>query len=1413
MTQEVPIDANATGASKKPNASPKSKPVPFCKLFTYATTWDKILIFTGVSCAFLAGLAQPVIMFAFGDTMEGLSADTNVQDAMESSVRLLAICAGGMTLLFGGGFFCVPLAAVRQAHTMRLQLYKAILKQDMAFFDSKKPGELTVIMNENIEAIEQGLSKKLVELIMSGSQFVLSYIAAFYFSWEMAVSLIGFMPVFVVVAGCMFTVAGGDQMELRKKAYNDAGAIATEAIESIRTVFSFNGEVAMAKRYSERLGKAEQAAVRMNLKVGLCQGILFACMMLMYGCAFLIGAHLVADSRLSALDKYPAPAGYLSTNATNNEWAIHNTIANEACKEYDGKNFESCACNIDFSVITVQGPTLKSVNCGCSHSEEEGILATSPCLSIGSIMSCFFCLLFGSMSLGQFAPAIKAVAKARSMAGPVFDIIERIPDIDVTSEDGIALSTNDAPSIEFKNVHFAYMKPKQQSISDSKEKDKKAVNTEDAKGEQVKEERFSESSLDTSIERSPVFNGLSFKINPGETVAFVGESGCGKSTIGKLVSRLYDCQSNGDILINGTSIKSYNVKRLRDAIGMVSQEPLLFDKSIEENIALGALNRTSVSFEGIKEAAEKANAHNFICGQQFPEHYKTRVGHGGSKLSGGQKQRVAIARGLLRDPQILILDEATSALDTTSERMVQEALKSSQGKRTTIVIAHRLSTVRDADRIIVLGEGDNGMGGGSKIVESGTHSELMVKKGVYYALVGNQDDKSQSNAALAPDAEDNAENSLDEHVKENGEYIDNKQMSSVASEISDSGTKTESKDEKKKRQAEEKALTKRVWDFAEGYYSYLYFGLLCAVITGAIMPAFGYAFAEIISTLSNFNDSEIRQEALQWAIMFWIIAALQIFAQTGQVYGVVKTGEAIVRKLRGTLFRHMLRQEVAFFDNPENSCGSLLSLLSTDTVYIQVVTGHSLASVASVVATLLIALTVAFVSAWQLALCLLLMLPILSAVELIFNKFMMGSEQGAMEQYSSSIAHVSESIRSMREVISFNLGQEAYGIYSNELMPIIGRKERSAKFGAVSMGIANGAMLGFYTVAYSLGGMWIDDGTMSFNNMMKALFVLGFGASGLGQAAAFAGDQSKANVAAKRIFSLLDRKSAIDTKPWKDSEGTEERIVEGNPELISSLNGKIEFRDVKFAYPQRSDAQVFSNLSLTIAPGSTVAFVGSSGSGKSTIIQLMERFYDPDLNPTGNSILRVDDVSLKKLDVKWLRQNIGLVGQEPKLFYGTIAENIGMGKTNSTSEEVIAAAKMANAHDFILRIGGYDVNVGVGGGKLSGGQKQRIAIARAIIKNPKILLLDEATSALDNESEKIVQASLDELLADKGKQRTTIVVAHRLSTIRNCDKIFVLENQPGSNKGSTVVESGTHDELMQIKNGKYLALRNAFDGE
>lgn len=194
------------------------------------------------------------------------------------------------------------------------------------------------------------------------------------------------------------------------------------------------------------------------------------------------------------------------------------------------------------------------------------------------------------------------------------------------------------------------------------------------------------------------------------------------------------------------------------------------------------------------------------------------------------------------------------------------------------------------------------------------------------------------------------------------------------------------------------------------------------------------------------------------------------------------------------------------------------------------------------------------------------------------------------------------------------------------------------------------------------------------------------------------------------------------------------------------------------------------------------------------------------------SSIHLDGINLRNLDVKWLRSKIALVGQEPRLFFGTVFENIALGKPGATKEDVRAAAKAANAHEFIMETGGYDRHVGAGGNKLSGGQKQRVAIARAIIQNPRILLLDEATSALDNESEKVVQASIDALVADKGAERTTIIIAHRLSTIRGCDKIFVLENDWDKGKGSTVVEQGTHEELMAL-GGKYLSLRRAFDGE
>jgi len=313
------------------------------------------------------------------------------------------------------------------------------------------------------------------------------------------------------------------------------------------------------------------------------------------------------------------------------------------------------------------------------------------------------------------------------------------------------------------------------------------------------------------------------------------------------------------------------------------------------------------------------------------------------------------------------------------------------------------------------------------------------------------------------------------------------------------------------------------------------------------------------------------------------------------------------------------------------------------------------------------------------------------------------------------------------------------------------------------------------------GGYLLNIGACSFQEMMTPMMMMMGGmmimvGSGLGLK-----DIATAKQAAKLFFEATDRKPAINSR-------SEEGLKP------SSVKGDIEVKDVVFAYPSAPDHLVCKGYTVSIPAGQTVALSGASGSGKSTIIQLLERFYDPQ-----SGTITLDGVNLKDLNVRWLRQQLGLVSQEPVLFMGSVSENIRYGKKEATQAEVEEAARSANAYDFITTTlsDGFNTDVGVRGGRLSGGQKQRVAIARALVKTPSVLLLDEATSALDNESERIVQAALDEIMTKQ--KRTTIVIAHRLSTIRNADKIVVLQE-------GAVAEQGTHDELLANPEGLYFNL-------
>jgi ATP-binding cassette subfamily B (MDR/TAP) protein 1 len=1005
--------------------------------------------------------------------------------------------------------------------------------------------------------------------------------------------------------------------------------------------------------------------------------------------------------------------------------------------------------------------------------------------------------------MAMIPPAFSAIRKAQLSAAKLYQVIDRHPDIDSsgTKTNGRLLKTMEG-RISIENVHFQY-----------------------------------------PTSSTKTFEDINLEIEPGETVALVGESGSGKSTIARLISRFYDPQA-GSICIDDQDLRDLDLKSMRDHIGIVSQEPLLFDDTIAENIARGSPKE--VTMEDIIAAAKAANAYDFI--QTFPDGFETKVGARGGKLSGGQKQRIAIARALIRKPSVLILDEATSALDNESEKIVQAAIDNLVGKSgtgggiTTIIIAHRLSTIRNADRIVVLGARDGGTStaNGSTIVEMGSHDELMAKdNGLYRALVGGSHDehnKSESDslavhggsATSGANYKNSAITTSAIDILEEKEYDADSLGSTVIEELS---LEESEEDDKKLDKDFKKIDKKRLNNYSKPERCHFIVGLFACFCTGLAFPVCGMLFSLMLSAMVLF-DYEV---AMQWvqilALTFGMLAIFMVIAQFFQTYLFEIIGERMTKRIRTDYFRALLRQNIGWFDMPENALGVLTSRLAVDIKLIRLCVGQGTGATVSSMTSLLVGFVVSLIAAWQFALAFLATVPLLALTEMINWALMKGGDSSSKKKLGEISGLFGEYVQGIREVQSFSLESYVTSEVGRMLKAdILEVSKKAALLRGISAGSVQVIQLGVYALAFYIGAKLMDQGLLDYESFNLVLWSMAFGASGMGQAANWVASAAKGKAAAVRVFELLERRPPIDSKPWNDDGSPRDIVV---PEE-GGKKGEIEFRNVKFAYPTRKTARVFDGMSLKIPAGQTAALIGSSGSGKSTVMALLERFYDPiaavvdrgndgleivigdsmhstssrsSRLGTSNGAVLVDGMDIRTMDVMYLRSEIGIVGQEPVLFDCSVRDNIAFGREGATDEEIIAAAKIANAHDFITKLdGGYDYNVGTRGKKVSGGQKQRIAIARAILKNPRILLLDEATSALDNESEKIVQASIDNLVADnKSHDRTTIIIAHRLSTVRNADCIYVLEN---SGDGAVVVEQGNHKELIAL-NGKYKALLQA----
>ncbi|XP_076019746.1 ATP-dependent translocase ABCB1-like [Genypterus blacodes] len=930
--------------------------------------------------------------------------------------------------------------------------------------------------------------------------------------------------------------------------------------------------------------------------------------------------------------------------------------------------------------------------------------------SIGNVVTVLFSVLLGVFALGQASPHIQSLASARGAAHTAYSIIDSVPSIDSSSDAGFKPDSIEG-NIEFKNIDFSY--PSRPDVK--------------------------------------VLNKLSLKMTSGQTIAFVGSSGCGKSTMIQLLQRLYDPQE-GSVIIDGHDIRTLNVPYLRQMIGVVGQEPILFNTTIAENIRYG---RPDVTQQEMEQVAKEANAYEFIM--NFPDKFETLVGDGGSQMSGGQKQRIAIVRALVRNPKILLLDEATSALDAESETIVQAALDKVRQGRTTIIAAHRLSTIQNADVIASFEKGD--------LVELGTHSELMEKQGIYHKLVTAQifqDVKfSEESECVGPSTISFPQMPLHTSRFMRGEE---------EKEEGSGGTLSE-EDENVPPVSFLKVLHLNLPE-----WRYILVGVISASIKGALEPSFAIILAKFIDVFAGTDKEAIREQAMFFSFIFVVMGVLHFVTTFLMAFCFGTSGEILTMKLRLEGFKAMLRQDLRWFNEPKNSVGALTTRLATDAAQVQGATGTHMAAQVQNVANLGTSIIICFAIGWELTLLVLCMVLFIAAPGTIQMKLLSGYAAKDKKELEKAGKIAAEAIENIQTVVSLTREAKFESLYQECLGVAYKNSQKRAHVHALTFAFTRAMNFFAHGGNYRFGAWLIATGRRDFESVILVISALLYGAQAAAEASSFIPNYAKAKISAAHLMKLLEQVPDIDNL---SEEG----------ESPDNFDGNVRFEDVWFNYPSQPDVPILKGLNLEVAQGETVALVGSSGCGKSTIMQLLERFYDP---IEGRVLF--DGRDIKQLNIHWVRAQIGIVLQEPVLFNCSLAENIAYGDNSRTvtMEEIQAAAEAANIHTVIEELPQkYETRAGDKGMQLSGGQKQRIAIARAILRNPKVLLLDEATSALDTESEKVVQEALDQVR----QGRTCIIVAHRLCTIQKADRIAVLQ-------GGVVVEQGTHQQLL-AKKGVY----------
>ncbi|KAF4551976.1 ABC transporter-like protein 12 [Elsinoe fawcettii] len=917
----------------------------------------------------------------------------------------------------------------------------------------------------------------------------------------------------------------------------------------------------------------------------------------------------------------------------------------------------------------------------------------------------------------------------------------------------------------------------------------------------------------------PVLRDISLKFPAGQQTALVGLSGSGKSTITQLITRMYD-PTKGHITMDGHDLKDLNVRSIRGQISLVQQEPCLLSRSILENIALGLVNSpkhqhlqeillgdvlvkialavrngdnlkqaTQSHNDQVQEivglvenAAALADAAEFVQG--LDQGYGTLVGSKGGLISGGQKQRISLARAIVKDPRILILDEATASLDSASEIRIQKALEKVAIGRTVITVAHRLSTIKSSNNIIVMRQG--------KVVEQGTHENLIEANGAYAELVRLQNlnvkggDENAGSIDISSLSTESV-TALDEKTAAQETAVP--VLSEKGKKRKGHSGKTSSGDE-----ADTPSTTRSLGSLFRPHTFSLIIATAAAAIIGGTYCLSAIIFGNVVGKLSPCESTAaIRHAGHLWGLLFFMLGILEFLANFigWSLFGWI--AEQIVHKVRVLSLRAILEQDLAWHESKDRNPSLLLALITKDSGALNGLAGSVICTILSIFVSMIATITLTHIIAWKIAVVCLAVVPLLLGAGYMRVTTLAKFEETHLESFANSNAITVEAVNSIRAVMALGLEHEILQTYRRSLVGPVQQAVKHSAWANLWLAIGYGQSNFVYALAYWWGSVRIIAGDYSQTQFFIVLMALLVSSQLWGQAFALAPDVSRAVQATRRLMALLNQGStkhlSAPLRPPHDPESSPSTSEKAPTPNENESGIPVSFHNVSFSYPARPDTQILTDLSLSIPPNTFAALVGPSGAGKSTIISLLERLYPVN---SGSILVNGHDISRSPFS---FRDDIAYVPQSSVLFDDTVRFNLLLGArpgVTPTQAELEAACKAANIHDVIMALDrGYDAPVGANGDRLSGGQKQRLAVARALVRKPRLLLLDESTSALDAESERLLQEGLERV----ARRMTVVAIAHRLYTIRKAGVIFLVE-------GGRVVDQGRHEELV-VRSERY----------